>query len=238
MARLRTRLARAFPSASSLYKTARSRIHRMRYGNGDVHAFERIVLENRWRDPESLSGGGSNLRQTETLRVELPLLLSRIGAHALLDAPCGDFNWMRHVDLGPLSYTGVDVVAPLIERCQRTYGGPTRQFLVRDILVDPLPPADVIMSRDCLVHLSYEHIAAALRNFRRSGATFLLTTTYTSRKRNWDIVTGSWRPLNLQERPFNFPPPANVIVENSTEFEGDFADKSLALWRLDSLQIP
>ena len=238
MARLRTRLSRAFPSASALYKTARSRIHRMRYGNGNVHAFEEIVLENRWRDPESLSGGGSNLQQTETLRVELPLLLSRLGARALLDAPCGDFNWMRHVDLGSVLYTGVDVVAPLIERCQRTYGGPHRQFILRDILVDPLPRTDVIMSRDCLVHLSYEHIIAALRNFRTSGAAFLLTTTYTSRKRNWDIVTGSWRPLNLQEKPFNFPPPVELIVENSTEFDGDFADKTLAVWRLDSLTIP
>lgn len=238
MARLRTRLARAFPSASALYKTARSRIHRMRAGDGDVQAFEQIVLENRWRDPESVSGGGSNLRQTETLRTELPLLLSRLGAQALLDAPCGDFNWMRHVDLGSMSYIGADVVAPLIERCQRTYGSSMRQFVVRDILVDPLPRADVIMSRDCLVHLSYEHIIAALRNFRKSGATFLLTTTYTSRKRNWDIVTGSWRPLNLRLKPFNFPPPVDVIVENSTEFDGDFADKSLALWRLDSLRIP
>ena len=238
MARLRTRLARAFPSASALYKSARSHIHRMRYGNGDVRAFEEIVLENRWRDPESVSGGGSNLQQTETLRAELPILLSRADAQSLLDAPCGDFNWMRYVDLGPMSYTGVDIVAPLIERCQQTYGGPTRHFLVRDILVDPLPRADVVMSRDCLVHLSYEHINAALVNFRKSGATFLLTTTYTSRKGNWDIVTGSWRPLNLQEKPFNFPLPLDVIVERSTEFEGDFADKSLALWRLDALQIP
>ena len=209
----------------------------MRYGNGDVRAFEQIVGENRWGDPESLSGGGSNLRQTETLRAELPPLLSRAGVQSLLDAPCGDFNWMRLVDLGQVTYTGVDVVAPLIERCQRTYGGPGRQFMVRDILADPLPRADVILSRDCLVHLSYEHINAALRNFRRSGATFLLTTTYTSRKRNWDIVTGSWRPLNLQEKPFNFPDPLDQIVENSTEFQGDFADKILALWRLDSVRI-
>ena len=238
MPRLRTLLTRTFPSASALYKTARSRIDRMRHGNGDVRAFEQIVGENRWGDPESLSGGGSNLQQTETLRAELPPLLSRSGVQSLLDAPCGDFNWMRLVDLGQVTYTGVDVVAPLIERCQRTYGGPGRQFMVRDILADPLPRADVILSRDCLVHLSYEHIIAALRNFRRSGAAFLLTTSYTSRKRNWDIVTGSWRPLNLQEKPFSFPDPLDRIVENSTEFQGDFADKILALWRLDSVRIP
>jgi hypothetical protein len=202
-----------------------------------VQVFDRIMAENYWQDPESASGAGSNLRQTETLRRELPLLLSRLGAQSLLDAPCGDFNWMRLVDLGGVSYTGVDVVAPLIESCQKTYGGPTRLFLRRNIIADPLPVADAIMSRDCLSHLSNDHVFAALRNFRASGATYLLATTYPSRTRNWDIVTGSWRPVNLQLKPFNFPDPIEVIVEGSTEFDGDFADKTLGAWRLDSLAI-
>ena len=41
---------------------------------------------------------------------------------SLLDAPCGDFNWMRHVPLGGVSYTGADVVPELIARNRRDYG--------------------------------------------------------------------------------------------------------------------
>jgi hypothetical protein len=238
MPRLRTFLTKTFPSASTLYKRARSHVHRLRHGNGDIHVFEKIVAENYWGDAESLSGSGSNLQQTEKLRAELPLLLSRLGVQSLLDAPCGDFNWMRLVDIGKVSYIGTDIVVPLIERCQQLYGNPVRQFLVRNILSDPLPRVDLILSRDCLGHFSYEHVTAALRNFRSSGASFLLTTTYTSRNGNWDIVTGSWRPLNLQEKPFNFPQPAELIIENSTEFHGEFADKCLALWPFDSVRIP
>jgi hypothetical protein len=234
---LRTQLRRSFPGAAAAYKAMRSRVHRLRHGNGDVDVFDRIIAENYWQDPESVSGGGSNLRQTEKLRTELPLLLSRLGVRSLLDAPCGDFHWMRHVPLDGVAYTGVDVVAALIERCEADYGGAGRQFVCRNVVEDPLPRADAILSRDCLSHLSNDYVFAALKNFRASGATYVLATTYTSRRRNWDIVTGSWRPINLQIKPFNFPAPIDAIVEGSTEYDGDFADKSLAVWRLDTLPL-
>lgn len=237
MPRLRSLLTRTFPAAADIYKATRSRLQRLRRGEGDVQVFDWIAAENHWGDPESASGTGSNLHQTETLRRELPPLLSRLGVHTLLDAPCGDFHWMQHVDLDAVEYTGVDVVAPLIQQCQQTFGSPMRQFMCRNILTDPLPRADAILSRDCLSHLSNEHVFAALRNFRVSGSTYLLATTYPSRPRNWDIVTGSWRPINLRLAPFVFPAPIASLVEGSTEYDGDFADKSLAVWRLDLLPL-
>ena len=236
MPRLRTLLSRTFPAAADIYKATRSRLQRLRAGDGDVQVFDRINAENYWNDPDSASGTGSNLRQTETLRRELPELLARLHVKTLVDAPCGDFHWMRHVDLGDIAYTGIDVVAGLVERCQQTFGSPGRQFLCRNIVTDPLPRADAILSRDCLSHLSNEHVFAALRNFRASGATYLLATTYPSRSRNWNIVTGSWRPINLCLDPFRFPDPLDAVVEGSTEFDGDFADKTLGVWRLEELR--
>lgn len=237
MPRLRTLLARTFPAAADVYKATRSRLQRLRGGEGDVLVFDRIAAENYWGDPESASGTGSNLHQTEKLRRELPLLLSRLGVRTLLDAPCGDFHWMQHVDLDAIAYTGVDVVAPLIERCQQTFNAPSRQFICLNILTDSLPRADAILSRDCLSHLSNEHVYTALRNFRASGSTYVLATTFPSRTRNWDIVTGSWRPINLRLEPFLFPPPIHSIVEGATEHDGDFADKTLAVWRLDVIPL-
>lgn len=231
-------LRRTFPLAAGVFKRTRSVLSRVRHGDGNVGVFDEIMHENRWQDAESVSGSGSRLEQTEKIRNGIPPMLSRLGAQSLLDAPCGDFNWMRLVDLHGVRYTGLDLVVPLIEYCQRTYGGPTRSFQVGNILADPLPRADVILNRDCLVHLSYKHVFSALQNFRLSGATYLLTTTYISRKRNWNIVTGDWRPLNLQARPFNFPPPTDLLLEGSTECDGEFADKSLGLWPLASLAPP
>jgi len=237
MATIRRSLARRFPEASLVYKSVRSRVHRLVRGEGEVGVFDRVNAENLWQDPESASGSGSSLHQTETLRRELPALLRRLGVRSLLDAPCGDFNWMRLVELGDITYTGVDMVSSLVERCGRVYAGSGRRFETRNIITDPLPRADAILSRDCLNHLSYEPTFAALGNFRATGATFLLATTYTSRDSNWDIVTGSWRPMNLEVKPFAFPPMLDRIIEGSTEFDGDFVDKTLAAWRLDSLPL-
>lgn len=237
MQRLRTLLTRTFPGAAGLYKATRSRLERLRAGDGDVQVFDRIIAENRWQDPDSASGTGSNLKQTDRLRRELPAILSRLHARTLLDAPCGDFHWMQHVALDGIAYTGVDVVATMIEGCQAAFGSPSRQFMCRNILTDSLPQADAILSRDCLSHLSNAHAFTALRNFSSSGATWILATTYPSRSRNWDIVTGSWRPINLCAAPFNFPPPVDALVEGSTEYDGDFADKTLAVWRLDALPL-
>ena len=235
--RIRRVLARLFPNGVARLRATRGYLQRLRHGDGNVAVFDRIATENYWQDSESVSGGGSNLHQTAVLRRELPRVLERLGVRSLLDAPCGDFNWMRQTELPGVSYTGVDVVAPLIERAQDQFGGPDRQFLCRNIITDPLPRADAIVCRDCLSHLSYAHVFATLKTFRESGATYLLATTYPTRTSNWDIVTGSWRPINLEKRPFNFPPPIDRIVEGSTEYDGEYSDKTLAVWRLDSLVL-
>jgi hypothetical protein len=46
---------------------------------------------------------------------------------------------------------------------------------------------------------------------------------------------GDWRPLNFQRPPFTFPAPLEFINEACTEWNGDYADKSLALWQIADL---
>lgn len=232
----KTILKRFFPTGAQLFREARSRLWRNRSGIGSIRVFDDIFHEGRWRSEESCSGDGSNLVQTEIIREEIPRLLERIGAKTMLDAPCGDWYWMQHVALDRVDYIGADLVESLVTSCQQRFGSPNRRFEVLDIAKDSLPAVDVIFCRDCLVHLSYEYILAALRNFRASGSKCLLTTTFPGR-RNLDIVTGDWRPLNLEASPFNFPPPLELISEGCTQDHGAYRDKSLGLWRLDSLVL-
>jgi hypothetical protein len=56
--------------------------------------FAPFYSEKRWGGGETVSGPGSTLERTAKLRRELPILLEEIGARTLLDAPCGDFNWI------------------------------------------------------------------------------------------------------------------------------------------------
>ncbi len=193
--------------------------------------FDRIVRTNLW-GAQSRSGLGSELGATARLRAILPSFLARHGVRSLLDVPCGDFGWLSLVDLG-VSYTGADIVPSLVDENERRYGGPSgRRFLTLDLTKDALPRADLVLCRDCLVHLSFEHAGRALANIRASGATYLLTTTFLEHDANTDIEDGDWRMLNLERAPFNLPPPIDVLVEDCEEGDGAYADKALGLWRV------
>lgn len=186
---------------------------------------------------ESISGPGSSLDQTQQLRERLPLLLAQVGIRSLVDAPCGDFNWMQHVHLGLDQYIGVDILSEAVADNQSRHAGPTRRFIRSNLIHDPLPTADAILCRDLLPHLTFADVLAVLRNFKRSGATYLLTTTFTQPRPNQDTSGGQWRTLNLNLPPFNFPEPTALINERCTEAGGTFTDKCLGLWRLADVPL-
>jgi hypothetical protein len=207
-----------------------------RHRRSRENIFRDIYARNLWGDQESVSGPGSNLARTSAFRAELPPLLKTIGVRTLLDAPSGDFNWMREVELEVEQYIGVDIVPELVEQNQRRYGTTGRSFLHRDLVLDQMPCADAILCRDGLVHFPLADIRAALQNFKRSGACYLLTTTFTGVDANREIKTGEWRPINLQLPPFNFPPPLWLIDEKRRAPDG-FSDKCLGLWRLENIAV-
>ena len=197
--------------------------------------FARIYQTNLWFDAESRSGAGSSLDATAQLRFSLPPLLRSMNTRRLLDVPCGDFNWMSHVDLSGIDYIGGDIVEAVIEANRERYESPTRRFMRLDLTSGPLPQADVILCRDCLVHFSFDNIIAAFRTMKASGAHYLLTTTFLDWTVNKDIVDADWRPLNLEKSPFLLPAPHSVILEECTEEGGAYADKALAVWRVSDL---
>jgi SAM-dependent methyltransferase len=188
---------------------------------------------NSWGDAESRSGAGSNLTQTEVIRRELPDLFRRWGIRSLLDVPCGDGHWWVEVDHDLASYTGADIVPEMIEKRQAN-ARPGESFKCLDVTSDLLPQVDAIFCRDLLVHLSFELVERAIANFKRSGAEYLITTTFPGRS-NVDIKTGKWRPLDLTTAPFNFPAPLELLNEDCTEAGGIYTDKSLGVWRLADL---
>jgi hypothetical protein len=153
---------------------------------------------------------------------------------SILDIPCGDFHWMRSVNLQGLSYIGADIVRELVTQNQR-YAVEGISFRHMDLLSHALPKVDLILCRDCLVHFSFADIFKALNNLRASGSRFLLTTTFPTRQENLPIPTGKWRPLNLERAPFFLPPPLTILNEGCTENGGEYADKSLGLWELDDV---
>ena len=75
--------------------------------------FTEIAKENFWTESESVSGIGSAMAQTAEIRRHLPDVFFRFNIQSMLDIPCGDFNWMQHIDLANIQYTGGDIVKNL-----------------------------------------------------------------------------------------------------------------------------
>jgi hypothetical protein len=209
---------------------------RQRYeAMGYQAVFNEIFETNGWRGEESVSGRGSDKSRTRELVARLPQLLREYRIGTLLDLPCGDFHWMADVDLSAIRYIGADIVDPLVERNQRDFGMQGREFRSLDLMRSELPDCDLLLCRDCLVHLSYQDVFRALANIRQANVVYLLTTTFPAKEVNTDIVTGEWRALNLERPPFCFPPPLSLLVENNTDGGEAFRDKALGLWRVSDL---
>jgi hypothetical protein len=140
-------------------------------------------------------------------------------------------------------YVGVDIVPELIEDNRRRYGDARCGFEVADLTTGPLPPADLVLCRDLLVHLAYRDARATLRALRATGAEHLLCTSFPGVERNYDIEAGDWRPLNMERAPFRFPAPRRVIAEGwnvltpDEPYEPVWATRVLGLWSFDELPL-
>ncbi len=195
--------------------------------------FQRIHDSNLWGAAKSSSGLGSEMEATATLRAELPRLLAGLEVGSLLDAPCGDAGWINAAELG-VRVVGIDIVPALIEPLQaRAAAGEIEgEYRLADITRDSLPRCDAILCRDCLVHLSFANIERAVANFRRSGAAWLIATTFPQWRTNQDCEDGDWRALNLERAPFSWAAPVALFNENCSEAGGGWRDKSLGVWKL------
>jgi hypothetical protein len=193
--------------------------------------FTKIYKMNYWRSAESVSGGGSTLVYTEKLRKALPGIFAQFSIRSLFDAPCGDFNWMRHfLSEHPMDYIGGDIVRPLIEAHTRQYENATTRFMHIDLTAQPFPAADMMLCRDCLFHLSYDDTKAVLQQFVASNIRYLLTTTHrnTTGFVNQDIATGGFRVIDLFSAPYNFP--KDVLARIDDWLPPDNPPREMCLW--------
>jgi hypothetical protein len=146
------------------------------------------------------------LENTKLIRQSLPKILEGIGTQTLLDVGCGDFGWMKEVQL-PCRYIGVDIVPGLIVENAALYGSQMRAFERLDATCDRLPQGDTVLCREVLFHLSFQDIWRVIDNLHSSGISFLIATTDNALRLNADILSGDFRLLNLRKAPFFSPKP-------------------------------
>lgn len=183
--------------------------------------------------PETLCGAGSTEDYTAGIRKRLPGLLADLGVKVILDAPCGDFNWMAKTDLSKFIYCGVDydidhVIAARIRKSEPEAFSPKAKIVMKlDVVQALLPEADIMICRDFMQHIPTEMIEAVLSNMRSSNIEWFLLTSHINQL-NKDIRRpGMFRPINLMKAPFFLPRPKSSIDDG----EG----RALGLWTRECL---
>jgi len=190
--------------------------------NSNKKKFELIYKSNFWSSKESVSGLGSEYKNTINLRNEMVKLIKNYKIESILDAPCGDFNWIKSLINKNLKYIGGDIVSNLIDQNNKIYKNDNIIFIPLDITSDKLPNSNLMICRDCLIHLSFKNIKLFLENFRNSNINYLLLTSYKLKDsskviKNIDITDGEFREIDLSVYPFNLPEPLFKILDKDEQ---------------------
>ncbi len=204
------------------------------YGKNPKDVFTSHWKNNHWNNSESKSGSGSTLKYTAYIRNELPRLLRRLHVKSMLDAPCGDFNWMKEVEFdSDVNYIGGDIVEDLIVGLNGRYQTDVKKFIVLDVVNDRMPMVDLWMCRDLIFHLPTVEIFKLIDNFLRSEVKYLLITSHADIAIiNGNIFLGGFRLINLMNKPYFFPEPDERIKD----YIDGFPERYLLLYKRQALQ--
>lgn len=180
--------------------------------------------------PETECGLGSTTRMTEGVRAALSDMLGRCRTKVLLDAPCGDCNWISQVDLRTVRYVGVDDDGRMLLKAASRMKRPIDQFRQLDVIEQRPPRADTVLCRDFLQHLPNFLAARALIGLMESWADWFLLTSHDVEVNEDLEEVGGFRPLSLTQRPFDLGEPS-FYAEDCGRILGAWPRSTLVSWR-------
>jgi hypothetical protein len=172
------------------------------------------------------SGFGSDPEHTEQITKELPKFINAYGIKTIIDAPCGEVQYMSEVldQLNNYEYIGIDIVDDLINKNSEVFKFNKRMsWACRNIVESELPIGDFLICRDCLVHLDNTNtklVAAKFKNYK-----YVASTNFPGLETN----NGNWKPINLIIEPYNFGKPYEVIFDD--DFVEGIGEKTLSIWQ-------
>ena len=201
------------------YFLQRKKIEKILQLKNNEKKFSKIYSTNFWGDNESFSGPGSNIKNTEDTIMNLTQIIKKYNVKSILDAPCGDFNWMQKVliKFPYLKYYGMDIVSDVIKINNEKYSNSKIKFYKKDIIRNLFPEVDLVICRDFLIHLSNKDIKKFISNLKSSNFKYLLIHGFESNKKkiiNKNISTGDYREINIFRNPINFSNKFSLKLED------------------------
>mgnify|MGYP003338269088 CR=1 FL=1 len=181
---------------------------------GDLSVFDEIYATSYWGMG---SGGGSTIKAALPYKKFLERFLRDHEIKSIVDLGCGDWQFSRFIDFAYASYKGFDVANTVVRENQKNFASDTVSFeCFKNYEV--LPPADLLVCKDVLQHLSNDEVKKALSILPRYKFA-LITNDITGMSRlgellwklrhsssaqliNREINIGDYRPLDPTKEPF------------------------------------
>ena len=169
----------------------------------------------------SVSGHGSNTKtlQSKNLINCMIKFIDKFNINSILDIPCGDFLWMNQVmKIRPeIRYQGIDIVNQIIKNNKNKYIHKNIEFECEDILNFKTDKKfDLLLMRDFFIHINNSEIQIILDKIKKWNINYFASESYSVEK-NFDVLTGKHRKINLKTNPFNLSNP----IYSFNDFEKD-----------------
>lgn len=173
-------------------------------------AFEKVYKENAWgknAEGKGYSGYGSTVQATLLWRTFLQQFMKDNNIKSVVDAGCGDWTSTGLTDWTGIDYTGYDIVDSVIQADKAKFEKPNIHFITANIVTTDLKPADLLIAKQVLQHLSNAEVAQFLTQLPKYKHVLFIDTVNdtTLTGDNRDIKAGSFRNLDLTKPPFNLP---------------------------------
>jgi hypothetical protein len=120
---------------------------------------------------EAVSGSGSAVETQGPLLTFLPRWLATNGIRSMVEASSGHWasGWQRHVRWPRIDYVGADVLKSIVDANSRllqdnaNFGLASAHFERVNMVTAALPKADLLFSKDTIIHFSFKRIESLLR---------------------------------------------------------------------------
>jgi SAM-dependent methyltransferase len=170
------------------------------------------------------SGPGSSPTNTVEYRAFVERFIEANSIRSVTDLGCGDWQFSQLIDWSQIDYLGLDVVPEIVAQNRSRFAPPNLRFQELTS-IDDLPGGDLLLSKEVLQHLPNQTIVEYLLIIQQKYRFALLTNSIgLVAKDNIDVAAGGYRPVRLQDAPFNapgavvftyFPHTANAFYKNA-----------------------
>lgn len=154
---------------------------------------------------EGTSGLGSIAKNVHPYMAFLQNFLDQNEIKSVVDVGCGDWQLSKQINWHNALYIGIDTVKKVVEKNQILFGNPLTVFIHGNALEMDLPPADLLICKDVLQHLSNQQIQEFILQFSKFKYCLITNDVDmdTLSSSNAEINTGWWHTLDLTKPPFN-----------------------------------